>query len=382
MSVGSTELPDKSGRRTLGLIVNPVAGLGGRVGLKGTDGREVVQRALELGATPVAPARAERALVRLERHREGLTVVAAAHVMGGDAAAAHGFEPELVDVSGETTAADTRFAATEMERRGVDLILYAGGDGTTRDIVDAVGTRVPILGIPTGVKMHSGVFATSPEAAGDLAAARFELGEAEVMDVDEAALREGRVSARLYGVATVPRDRARVQHPKAGSRPGDAALEALCRELAAEASEGLTLFGPGTTTKRVLSHLGLEATLLGIDAVENGKLVGLDLSEAQLLELLGSDSGDHGRAARIVVSVVGGQGYVLGRGNQQLSPEVIRRAGLENLVVVASLGKLLSLDPQRLLVDTGDVSLDRELTGYRRVRVAPGHTVVFPMEAT
>jgi predicted polyphosphate/ATP-dependent NAD kinase len=334
-----------------------------------------VRRALELGAQPVAPARAARALTRLERHRAGITIVAGARAMGGDAAHQHGFETELVDVSEETTADDTRAAAAEMERRAVDLILYAGGDGTTRDIVDAVGTRVPILGIPTGVKMHSGVFATSPEAAGDLAAAPFELREAEVMDIDEEALREGRVSAQLYGVATVPRDRARVQHPKAGSRPGDAGLEALCRELAAEAGEDLWLFGPGTTTRRILGHLGVEGTLLGIDAVEDGRPSGRDLSEKQLLELL------DGRPAHIVVSVVGGQGYVLGRGNQQLSPEVLRRAGPENLLVVASLEKLLALDPQRLLVDTGDLELDSELSGYRRVRVAPGHTVVFPMEA-
>ena len=187
--------------RRLGLIVNPVAGLGGRVGLKGTDGREIVLRALELGAQPVAPVRADRALARLERHREGITIVAGARAMGGDAAREHGFETETVDVAEETSADDTRAAAAEMERRRVDLILYAGGDGTTRDIVDAVGTRVPILGIPTGVKMHSGVFATSPEAAGDLAASQFELGEAEVMDIDEEALRDGRVSAQLYAVA-------------------------------------------------------------------------------------------------------------------------------------------------------------------------------------
>jgi predicted polyphosphate/ATP-dependent NAD kinase len=362
--------------RRLGLIVNPVAGMGGRVGLKGTDGRDIVRRALELGAQPVAPERAGRALARLERHRDGLTIVAGARAMGGDASRDHGFETELVNVAEETTADDTRAVAAELERREVELILYAGGDGTTRDIVDAVGTRVPILGIPTGVKMHSGVFATSPEAAGDLAASQFELREAEVMDIDEAALREGRVSAQLYGVASVPRDRLRVQHPKAGSRPGDAGLEALCRVLADEALEGLTLFGPGTTTRRILAHLGIEGTLLGIDAVADGRPAGLDLREAQLLELL------DGRTARTVVSVVGGQGYVLGRGNQQLSPEVIRRAGAKSLVVVASLEKLLALDPQRLLVDTGDPELDRELSGYRRVRVAPGHTVVFPMEAT
>lgn len=368
--------------RRLGLIVNPVAGLGGRVGLKGTDGPEIVRRALELGAQPVAPLRAERALARLERHRDGLTIVTGERAMGGDAARGHGFETELVAAGGsdETTAADTRSVAAELERRKVELILYAGGDGTTRDIVDVVGTRVPILGIPTGVKMHSGVFATSPEAAADLAASHVaraggELREAEVMDVDEDGLRAGRVSARLYGVARVPRDRARVQGPKAASRPGDASLDALCRELGRELATGLVLFGPGTTTQRILAGMGVEGTLLGIDAVEDGRQAGRDLREGQLLELL------DGPSARIVVSVVGGQGYVLGRGNQQLSPEVIRRSGPENLVVVASLEKLLALDPPRLLVDTGDPSLDCELSGYRRVLVAPGHSVVFPVAA-
>jgi predicted polyphosphate/ATP-dependent NAD kinase len=202
------------------------------------------------------------------------------------------------------------------------------------------------------------------------------LGEAEVMDVDEDALRAGRVSAALYGFASVPRDRARLQGPKAASRPGDEGLEALCRELAREAGTGLTLFGPGTTTQRILHHLGLEGTPLGVDAVADGRLAGRDLSESQLLELL------DGRTARIVVSVVGGQGYVLGRGNQQLSPDVIRHAGPDDLVVVASLEKLLALDPPRLLVDTGDVELDRELSGYRRVRVAPNHSVVFPVAAS
>ena len=354
--------------RRLGLIVNPVAGLGGRVGLKGTDGREIVRRALELGAQPVAPVRADRALARLERHRDGITIVAGARAMGGDAARASTASRRSSWTSAPATRRPPTTRAPPPPRWSggdVDLILYAGGDGTTRDIVDAVGTRVPILGIPTGVKMHSGVFATSPEAAGDLAASQFDLREAEVMDIDEDALRDGRVSAQLYGVATVPRDRTRVQHPKAASRPGDAGLEALCRELAGEAAHGVTLFGPGTTTRRILAHLGGEGTLLGIDAVEDGRPAGLDLREAQLLELL------DGRPARIVVSVVGGQGYVLGRGNQQLSPEVIRRAGPENLVVVASLEKLLALDPQRLLVDTGDLELDRELSGYRRVRVAP-----------
>jgi predicted polyphosphate/ATP-dependent NAD kinase len=361
----------------LGLIVNPVAGMGGRVGLKGTDGADIVRRALALGATPVAPARASRALARIERFRDRLAVVAGARAMGADLARAHGFPTEVVAAGDreETTADDTRAAAAEMER-SVELILFAGGDGTTRDIVDTVGTRVPVLGIPTGVKMHSGAFATSPEAAGDIVTSYFfgptkHLHDAEVLDVDEDALRGGRVAARLHAVARVPFDRSRVQHPKAASSPPDVDLDALCRQIASETSaNGLTLFGPGTTTQRILDHLDVRGTLLGVDAVQAGALVGSDLNEAQLLELLEQ------RPAMLVVAVVGGQGYVFGRGNQQLSAEVIRRIGLDNIQIVAALDKVLALDPPALRVDTGDPALDGELSGYRPVRVAPNRSVV------
>jgi predicted polyphosphate/ATP-dependent NAD kinase len=217
------------------------------------------------------------------------------------------------------------------------------------------------------------VFATSPEAAGDVAAEYLtgsrRLREAEVMDVDESALRAGRVSARLYGVARVPDDRARVQHPKAAGRSGDADLDALCRTIAGELG-GLTLLGPGTTTQRILAHLRIEGTLLGVDAVEDGRLVGRDLNEAELLRLL------DGRQARLVVGVVGGQGYVFGRGNQQLSPDVIRRVGLDRIEIVASADKLYALDPPTLRVDTGDPDLDRALAGFRRVRVSPTRSLV------
>jgi predicted polyphosphate/ATP-dependent NAD kinase len=360
----------------LGLIVNPIAGLGGRVGLKGTDGANAVREALRRGATPIAQERAERALARLERHGRKVEVLTAAARMGADVARARGLATEVLDVgaAAETTAADTRAAAAELERRGVELILFAGGDGTARDVVASVGRRIPILGIPTGVKMHSGVFATSPEAAGDLAASHLvsrstELRDAEVLDLGEPG---ERVSPRLYALANVPYDRRRLQHPKAASLPADDALDALCREVAGELA-GLAILGPGTTTQRVLSHLGLEGSLLGVDAVEDGRLVERDLDEARLLTLLG------GRRARLVLGVVGGQGYVFGRGNQQLSPAVIRAVGLDRIEILASLDKLVALDPMLLRVDTGDPSLDRALCGYRRIRVAPARSVVLEL---
>jgi predicted polyphosphate/ATP-dependent NAD kinase len=366
----------------LGLIVNPVAGLGGRVGLKGTDGAETAREALRRGARPVAQLRAGRALARLTRYGEQLELLTAAAGMGADVSQSRGFAPDVIPIGAAetTTAADTRAAAVELERRGVDLLLFAGGDGTARDVVASIGRRVPILGIPTGVKMQSGVFATSPEAAGDLAAALLvartaELRDAEVLDLaDFDGSDDGRVSPRLFALAKVPSDRRRLQHPKAASRPADADLDAACCELAHEL-DGLTVFGPGTTTQRVLSHLGLEGSLLGIDAVAAGELVGRDLDESQLLSLV------EGRVARLVLGVVGGQGYLLGRGNQQLSPSVLRAIGLERIEIVASLEKLVALDPNLLRVDTGDPVLDRELCGYRRVRFAPGRTAVLELSA-
>jgi len=367
-----------SGR--VGLVVNPIAGMGGPVGLKGTDGREVLEQARRRGALPVAGARADRALARLENRCAGLHLVAAAGAMGADLAAAHAFQTEVVSRrQGEraaTTADDTRAAAAEFERRNVELILFAGGDGTARDIHDVVGDRVPILGVPTGVKMHSGVFATTPENAGDVVGAflrspRGPVREADVVDVDEDA-RVDTIGTRLYGAACVPDDRLRVQATKAGGVPSDdVALEAVCAGIAGGMDpRRIYLLGPGTTMRRLMRNLGLEKTILGVDAVRAGGLLGSDLGERELLELLGNEP------VTLLIGVVGGQGALLGRGNQQLSPAVLRRIGTENIEIVAGLRKLLALDPPLLHVDTGDPELDRALCGYRRVHVAPRRTLV------
>jgi predicted polyphosphate/ATP-dependent NAD kinase len=231
--------------------------------------------------------------------------------------------------------------------------------------------------------MHSAVFATSPEAAGQLAAlvamdrdGKVRWREAEIMDIDEEAAREGRVSARLHGYARMPFERHLVQNAKAGGVTEDAALDAVCREVAREMLPGVVhILGPGSTTKRILRHLGLDGTLLGVDAVLDSKLVGRDMTGAEVEELV------RGRPAQIIVSVIGGQGYVFGRGNQQIGPDVIRAVGRDNIVVVATQQKLLSLDGGRLLVDTGDRSLDEALQGYIRVRTAPGTSAMMRITA-
>jgi len=377
--------------KRLGFIVNPVAGVGGRVGLKGSDGEEILRRALELGARRESPARAGEALRRLERLRDELLVLTCPGEMGADEARAAGLEVEVLELSRrhdtlevagarleQTTAADTEEAARRMVEAGVDLLLFAGGDGTARNVFNAVGDRVPVLGIPAGVKIHSAVYGNTPTDAGDLAArflgdpAHCRLREAEVMDIDEEAFRHDRLSARLYGYLRVPYERQLLQSAKAGSQPGDEALAvAIGNDVVHAMRPGvLYLIGAGTTTRAVMRLLGLPYTLLGIDAVRDRRLVAPDVAETQALELVEA-ANEEGPGAHIVVSAIGGQGHVFGRGNQQLSPRVIRAVGPGNLTVVATQPKLLSLEGAPLRLDTGDAGLDRELAGW--AKVVTGH---------
>jgi predicted polyphosphate/ATP-dependent NAD kinase len=379
-----SETPMAAAARKIGLIVNPIAGMGGSTALKGTDGAATLARARELGAEPLAPARARRALARLAGDAGPVPILTAQGVLGADAAKAAGFDVEVIEgeATAETSAEDTRRAAVALREGGVSLILFAGGDGTARDILDAVGSDFPILGIPAGVKMQSAVFAVSPEAAGQLAAAvvvdhdgRIAFRQAEVMDIDEEGLRTGRLSARLYGYARVPFERRLMQNPKAGGSAEDATLDALCREIAEEMVPGVVyVIGPGTTAQLVLHHLGLEGSLLGVDAIVDGKLIGRDLTGAELASLV------QGRPARIILGIIGGQGYSFGRGNQQIGPAVIRAVGRENIILLASQQKILTLGENRLLADTGDPAVDEMLRGYIRVRLAPGRSTMMRID--
>lgn len=356
--------------KRLGLIVNPVAGIGGRVGLKGSDGAEIQKKALELGAVPQSLNRAIQALERIKSMKGDLEVITYPGEMGGDAARACGFEPTVIGSikQGETTAEDTKNAAQEMVRPKVNLLLFAGGDGTARDIYSAIGERIPVLGIPAGVKIHSAVFATSPRSAGDLAGLYLRgrvssLREAEVMDIDEEAFRQGIVSAKLYGYLKIPFRRRFVQSLKIASSPAEkASSEAIaCDVVDRMGDESLYIIGPGTTTRAITSKLGLNKTLIGVDVVFKGKLLATDVNESQLLNLL------EGREAKIIVTPIGGQGCIFGRGNQQISPEVIKGVGRDNIIVVSTPEKINSLSGRPLWVDTGDRAVDRMLSGYMRV---------------
>jgi predicted polyphosphate/ATP-dependent NAD kinase len=353
-------------RRLLGLVVNPVAGIGGRVGLKGSDGTEIQRRALELGAVPQAQPRAIQALQRLIPLREQIQLITYPAEMGEDAASACGFPPATVGSiqPGRTTAEDTRRAAKDMRGLGADLLLFAGGDGTARNIYEAVGADLAVLGIPAGVKIHSAVYATHPAAAGDLAALYLQgradtVREAEVMDIDEEAFRQGSLSARLYGYLKIPVWTGLVQSQKVPSAGEEAALASLAADVAEKMEpDCLYILGPGTTVRAIASELGVNKTLLGVDVVLNRELVAADANEAQLLSLL------EGRRARIVVTPIGGQGFLFGRGNQQISPRVIQAVGRDNILVASTPDKLHALGQQPLWVDTGDPEVDQMLSGY------------------
>lgn len=373
-------------RRKLGLIVNPVAGLGGRVGLKGSDGEEIQRRARALGAKPIAPARAVEALKQLFTIRDKIEIITYPYEMGEEEARECNFEPTVIGsiTRGRTTADDTKNAAREMLKLQVDLILFVGGDGTARDIYEAADLKVPTLGIPAGVKIHSGVYAINPKKAGELAVKFLREGaslrEAEVMDIDEDAFRKGRVSARLYGYLRVPYERSLVQQVKCGSP--STLDEKMSQEIIAEYvveqmdDNYYYILGPGTTVRAITDKLGIEKTLLGVDVINKGKIVAMDLNEEQLLKLIEC------KKVKIVVSPIGGQGYIFGRGNQQISPTVIRKVGRGNVIVIASHNKLSSIGlDQPLLVETGDDEVDKMLSGYIRVITGYKEEVVIKVVA-
>jgi predicted polyphosphate/ATP-dependent NAD kinase len=354
----------------IGLIVNPVAGMGGSLGLKGTDGR-MRQRAVELGATtPSSPLRARQFLARIPQE-DRVQLLVAPGWMGERCATG---KAEVVGAIEEpTTAEDTRRIARQMVERGVKLLCFVGGDGTARDILDAVGTRVPVVAVPAGVKVFSAVFAVNPAAAAELVRCFLEgdgLGEQEVLDIDEEAFRQDKLASSLYGYLLTPRSAKLLQRGKECSADGAAAAQykqALAARVVRGMSAGvLYLLGPGTTVKAVAEELGVDKTLLGVDALADGRLLGSDLGESGILRLM-----DGYAQTRVIVTPIGGNGF--GRGNRQFSPQVLRRVDRGGIIAVATSDKLLRLEALR--VDTGDPELDRALSGYIEVLVGGNESV-------
>jgi len=353
----------------IGFVVNPIAGMGGRVGLKGTDGEDILKEALSKGAEPWAPQRAIQALLVLKSLGDDFDWVTWSGEMGEKELRATGFTPKVIGCAEDerTSARDTKLAVKKMQEMGVDLILFVGGDGTASDIVEVVDMFVPILGIPAGVKMFSGVFISTPGAAARVVRGFMEgeipIIEREVMDIDEDSYRAGRLSASLKGYAKTPFAEALVQSEKSMMFAADEGLmkEALAARVVEDMdSESMYVLGPGTTVSKVAELLGVEKTLLGIDVVQDGRLILKDADEKSLLEVVVENTW-------FVLSPLGGQGSLLGRGNQPLSPSVIQKVGLDRIIVIATPSKVQAL--RALTVDTGDPELDDRLRGYIRVIV-------------
>ncbi len=339
--------------------------MGGAVGLKGTDG--LAHEARCRGAKPMALERAKMSLGLLAKEAGNLIFFTCGGEMGEDALKECGLNHIVVyKASNESSSKDTKAACKAFLENDVDLILFCGGDGTARD-VSSVACEAPILGIPAGVKMHSGVFAISPEAAAELALdyARGSLlaGETEVVDVDEELYRFGELQTRLYSLARTPYKPVLIQERKRIYSSGNE--EEFKAQIALFASEFMRdgsayILGAGTTTGKIAEYLGVEKTLLGVDVIQDGKTIIKDASEKDLLGLL-----DKAKNIKIIVSPIGAQGFIFGRGSQQISAAVLRLVGVENLIIVSTPHKLADLS--HLLVDTGDQEIDRALAGRRRV---------------
>jgi len=342
--------------------------MGGAVGLKGTDGKATLSKALRLGAKPIAPRRAEAFLLDLVTVRDRIRLLGGAGMMGEEEARTCGFDYTVLGRKKKgTTAEDTKWVAKRILDEESDLLVFCGGDGTARDVLEVVDSNLPVLGVPTGVKMHSAVFAVDPRAAAKLAIRflweKLPLREVEVMDVDEEAFRAGRLSAALYGYLLIPYDPSLVQSVKMASPTTEIEMRnqaAIAIQIIEDMEEdAVYIIGPGTTNRTIGDLLHESKTLLGVDLFHGKRMIARDVNERQILDAI------KGKKAKIIVTPIGGQGFIFGRGNQQISSKVIRQAGIDNLIVIATRHKLRGLKSFR--VDTDDPKLDESLRGFIKV---------------
>ncbi len=349
----------------IGLLINPIAGLGGELAQKGSDNLTI-----SLSSLPQSRAnqRCYQTLKLLQMYAPQLHFYCATGLMGQDVLTELGFETQIVYHSPTTTQAqDTILVAQALMAQPIDILLFVGGDGTARNLCEAQVSK-PVLGIPAGVKMHSGVFALNPESAAEviiklITGAGVAVEQAEVRDLDELALQQGKVQAKFYGELTIPVDTKLIQQMKCASPESD---ELVQTEIAAFVAENLQadvlyLFGVGSTCAAIMAQLGYEHTLLGFDALLNGELVAKDLDSRAIWQWV-----QH-YPTKIILTATGGQGVLIGRGNQQLTPQVLRHVGRDNLWVVASPQKLQQLQGRALVLDTGDAELNQAWQGLIKV---------------
>jgi len=366
--------------KKIGLVVNPIAGMGGSVGLKGTDG-DIIRKALKMGAKPVVPNRIHQFFLNI-KNKDLIHFFVAPGKMGADYIENEGFKFEIIgEIPEVTTAEDTKRITKEIIQKSIELLIFCGGDGTARDIFDTIGLEKPVVAIPTGVKMFSSVFALNPRTAAKIIdkflEEEVETQEQEVLDIDEALVRKDILTAELYGYLKVPKILQYIQPSKSGSNVGRT-IEENKREIAEFIIENmkndvLYLLGPGTTVKAITDNLELHKTLLGVDAIYDRKLVGKDLNEKSILKLLSKYSD-----CEIIVSPIGGQGFVFGRGNKQFTPNILKRVGKKNIKIISTEEKLKSLDCLR--VDTGDNQLDQDLIGFVKVIIGYKEELIMSIE--
>ncbi|MHA1927764.1 MAG: ATP-NAD kinase family protein [Candidatus Thorarchaeota archaeon] len=375
----------------IGLLINPIAGMGGRVGLKGTDG--VVEEALRRGAKPIAAGRAREFLEGLSTlltnvGRDNLELITCPGPMGSDLVGSLGLEFSVIDatVSYRTTSTDTRACVKELYDAGVRLLIFVGGDGTARDIFDTVTAYnmddLQVLGVPSGVKMYSGIFVINPRDAAEVIRlvlqGTAQVADYEIMDADEEAFREDRFIIKLHGYLQGPSVPARFQGAKQASPETiteHEAQEAIAKDVIDSMEpDGIYIFGPGTTVKTVADLLGIKKTILGVDMFLNGETHN-DVNEETILNTITDFS-----KAKIVVSPIGHQGMLFGRGNQQISPKIIGLVGRDNIIVICTPAKLKGIDGGTLKVDTGDSEVDTMLRGYIRVVTDYNEVRLVPVE--
>lgn len=376
----------------LGFVINPIAGIGGSVALKGSDGEGVAAQAIALGATAKSNTRALLALEILLPYKDNIIIYTASGDMGETSAIALGFSTQVVYQikSDVTTEHDTEAAVNELLNHNINVLLFAGGDGTARNVCHIVGDNLPVLGIPAGCKIHSGVYAITPKAAGRVVELMItnqlvSLTDADVMDIDETLFRQGIVKAKRFGEMQVPSELRYIQAVKSGGKESDElVLQDIAADVISKMEDELFIIGSGSTTAFLMEELALENTLLGVDAVCEQTLVASDLTESELWQLLenfadNKNSEDNNTQIKLVITLIGGQGHIFGRGNQQLSPRVIRFIGKENIFIIATKTKLNALNSRPLIADTGDSELDIELSGYLPIITGYNDQVLYPV---
>ncbi len=393
----------------LGFVINPIAGVGGSVALKGSDGNNTAQKAVALGAEFKANQRAKTALEVLLPYKDKITIYTASGLMGEQCATDLGFNVKVIyqldradidgaDIGGasiertgsdetaiaQSSPTDTINFVERLNTEQVDLLLFAGGDGTARDICSTALESFPVLGIPAGCKIHSGVYAVTPKAAGRVVEMLVTnqlvtLTDADVMDIDESLFREGVVKAKRYGEMQIPCELRYVQAVKSGGKETD---ELVLQDIAADIIENmedeLYVMGSGSTTAFIMDELGETNTLLGVDVLHEQAVVANDVTEPQLWQMIQQAKAESDDAPKLVITLIGGQGHIFGRGNQQLSPRIIKAIGKENIIIVATKTKLAGLNNRPLIIDTGDTELDQALSGYFPVTTGYKDQVLYP----